>query len=133
MKRIGNDGMLKGATSGHFELAKALRNNLTEAEEKLWNVLSNKKFMGLKFRRQHPVGGFILDFYCHSLKLAIEIDGKIHLVPEVKIHDKERQQIIEDMGISVVRFTNEQIDKNLEQVLHKLNEVIETNKNKSPL
>ncbi|MBA3285904.1 MAG: DUF559 domain-containing protein, partial [Nitrosopumilus sp.] len=52
-------------------------------------------------RRQHPVAGFILDFYCHSLKFAIEIDGKIHLVPEVKLKDKERQKIIEEMGITV--------------------------------
>jgi imidazole glycerol-phosphate synthase subunit HisF len=124
MKRINNEDMFKGATPGHFGLAKVLRNNLTLAEEKLWNVLSNKKFHGLKFRRQHPIGGFILDFYCHSIKLAIEIDGNIHLLPDVKINDKERQIIIEEMGIKVVRFTNEQINEDVSSVLNALELVI---------
>ncbi|MGI8893865.1 MAG: endonuclease domain-containing protein [Bacteroidia bacterium] len=77
-------------------------------------------------RRQHPVAGFILDFYCHSLKFAIEIDGKIHLVPEVKLKDKERQKIIEEMGITVVRITNEQIIDDLAAVLNELQQVIKS-------
>jgi very-short-patch-repair endonuclease len=121
--------MFKGATPGHFELAKSLRKSQTTFEAKLWNVLSNKKFHGLKFRRQHSVGGFILDFYCHSIKLAIEIDGNIHLVSEVKINDKERQIIIEEMGIKVIRFTNEQIDNDLVWVLNELENILNNNGN----
>src|SRR5690606_13904305 len=69
------------------KLRKALRHNSTEAEEKLWQQLRNRKLSGLKFKRQYSVDQFVLDFYCSQLKLAIEVDGKIHLDKEVKDMD----------------------------------------------
>ena len=67
-----------------------LRNNLTEAEEVLWSFLRNRKLDGIKFRRQQPIEGFILNFYCNQSKLGIEIDGSIHSLREVAEYDAQR-------------------------------------------
>jgi len=72
------DDMFYGATASIFENAKRLRKNLTNAERIIWLELSGRKMKGLKFRSQHPIAGFIVDFYCHRAKLVIEIDGEIH-------------------------------------------------------
>jgi len=77
--------------------------------------------LGYRFRRQHPVGNFIVDFYCHKLKLVIEADGSIHNSEEAKIRDEERQKILETEGIKVIRFTNAEILKNGEEVIEKIN------------
>lgn len=90
MKNKYYKGMFNDANPTHFQLAKQLRRHSTEAEMKLWNVLSNKGFQDLKFRRQHPFGNFILDFYCHSIKLGIELDGEIHSSETQMEKDKER-------------------------------------------
>ena len=79
--------MFFGTYSRNFEYARENRMKSTPAEEQLWTELKNKKLKGLKFRRQHPVGIFILDFYCHSAKLAIELDGGYHLSVEQKEYD----------------------------------------------
>jgi imidazole glycerol-phosphate synthase subunit HisF len=99
-----------------FANAKELRNNPTHAEMLLWGYLKTKP-LGYKFRRQHPIGIYIADFYCHKLKLVIEVDGSIHSQQEVKEHDEERQRIIEEEGIKVIRFTNRQIECGLEDVI----------------
>ncbi len=74
--------MFYGATPLIFERANQLRKNQTESEKFLWEILKNKQMLGLRFKRQHPIDKFIADFYCHSLKLVIEVDGKIHFNPE---------------------------------------------------
>jgi imidazole glycerol-phosphate synthase subunit HisF len=79
---------------------------------------------GHKFRRQHPLGLYIADFYCHKLKIVIEVDGKIHEQKEVAENDIERQRSIESNGIAVIRFTNENILKQFETVVEKINEFI---------
>ena len=106
-----------------FERAKYLRNHLTNAEMKLWGYLRSKP-MGYKFRRQHPIGIYIVDFYCHSLKLVIEADGSIHNKQEVKEADHERQVSLEKDGLQVIRFTNNDILNNTEHVIEQINIIL---------
>ena len=100
-----------------FVRARNLRKEMTDAEKKLWKYLRGKKLEGYKFRRQHPVKQFILDFYCSQCKLAIEIDGGIHQNPEIKEHDKNRTAEIENMGIHLIRFTNQEVFEQINDVL----------------
>lgn len=116
-----------------FKKAEALRNNPTEAENLLWNYLRQNEF-GIKFRRQHPASIYVLDFYAHSIRLAIEIDGSIHGLEDVKRNDIERQKHLESLGIKFLRFSNEAIFKNLDKVIDTIKHTIETNlQNKSTL
>jgi phosphoribosylformimino-5-aminoimidazole carboxamide ribotide isomerase len=122
--------MFYGAHPLIFKRAEELRNNQTESEELLWNYL-RKNQLGLKFRRQHPASFYVLDFYAHSIKLAIEIDGNIHLLEEVKKNDSIRQKHLEELGIHFLRFTNVQIKENLEEVIHSIKEKIQTLNNQT--
>ena len=90
---------------------------MTEAEEILWANLRGRKLNNLKFRRQHPVGKFILDFYCHEKMLAVEVDGKIHETEDVKEKDDGRTYMLTEWGITVVRFSNEEVIDDLHTVL----------------
>jgi very-short-patch-repair endonuclease len=101
--------MYFGATPAIFKLAKELRKNETEAEKLLWSKLNKNQTLGLHFRRQHPINLFIADFYCPKIKLIIEIDGSIHDITEYQEHDIGRSDILNDFGITIIRFTNEQI------------------------
>jgi len=85
---------------------KHLRNHSTSAEAELWNILKNKKLGGLKFRRQHSVGKYILDFYCPELRLAIELDGEPHADLQNIIRDEERDSYLKDYDITVFRYEN---------------------------
>ena len=98
-----------GASRNIFEKAGELRNNMTEAENLLWVELKNRKIFKVKFRRQHPIDIFIVDFYCHEIKLVIEIDGEIHLEKEVAEYDDGRTHDLEKFGIKILRFTNDQV------------------------
>ena len=102
-----------GASPGIFQKAEMLRNKMTIQEEKMWNFLK-KKPLGYKFRRQHPFGIYILDFYCHSKRLCIEIDGKNHL--HQIDYDKERTQFINSFGVEEIRFLNENILNNFDKI-----------------
>ena len=113
------DGMFNGASHLIFEKANSLRKNMTDAEKTLWFYLKQNP-EGFKFRRQHPLGIYIADFYCHKVKLVIELDGDIHQNPEVKINDDIRQRNIEQEGIKVIRFTNEEIYNDLKMVSEKI-------------
>src|SRR5881394_1517038 len=101
-------GMFEGANHLIFQNAKELRGNMTAAETVLWMYLRNK-INGLKFRRQHPIGIYIADFYCHKAKLIIEVDGSIHNEPEIIKSDKARQKQLEVWGYRIVRFTNQEV------------------------
>lgn len=92
---------------------------MTAAEMALWLHL-RKGICDLKFRRQHPMGMYIADFFCHGAKLIIEVDGSVHNVPEVINADKERQNDLESWGYSVLRFTNNEVLKTPEIVLQKI-------------
>ena len=115
-----SDDMWKGASPQIFSNAKKLRDNQTEAEEKLWLAVKNNQLEGYKFRRQHPLSIYIADFYCHALKLVIEIDGGYHLVEEQRLLDKKRTIDIEFQGLKVIRFTNEEILLKLPEVIDKI-------------
>jgi very-short-patch-repair endonuclease len=96
---------------------KELRGRLTETKKILWTMLKNSKLAGHKFRRQHSVGYYILDFYCPSGKLAIELDGSQHYTDEGISKDKERDEHLKLLGINVLRFRNEEVKNNLTEVL----------------
>ena len=113
----------RGANDLLFQQARELRNNETHAELVLWGYLRTKP-SGYKFRRQHPYGIHILDFYCHKLKLVIEVDGSIHSEEEVKRNDEERQRILEADGLIIKRFTNKQVLKKLETVISDIDQYI---------
>ncbi len=111
-----------------FERAKYLRNHLTDAEIKLWGYLRTRP-MGFKFRRQHPIGIYIVDFYCHACQLVLEADGSIHEQIEIQKEDYERQKSLEADGLQVIRFTNSEILKNTEMVIEKINSLLKANIN----
>jgi very-short-patch-repair endonuclease len=98
---------------------RTLRNNLTPEEAILWNLLKNNK-LNYKFRRQHSTGNFVIDFYCATKRLAIELDGSQHL--DNIEHDQERTNYLENLGIKVIRFWNGDIKNNLDGVLMKIKE-----------
>lgn len=85
---------------------KELRNNLTTAEARLWSLLKNKKLDGRKFRRQHSIDSYIVDFYCPQEKLIIELDGQVHFNPICEEKDYKRDKIFENYGYKVLRFEN---------------------------
>ena len=95
---------------------------MTTAEVILWSKLKGKQIKGYKFRRQYSIDGYIVDFYCPKLRLAIEIDGPIHNKKDNKEYDKERQLYIQATGISFLRFTNQDVFKNLTKVLTKISD-----------
>lgn len=97
--------MHNGALKPLYQWAGELRDNATHAETILWGYLKQKP-MGYKFRRQHPYAVYILDFYCHALKLVIEVDGEIHNRKDVKENYAIRQKAIENDGLKVIRFEN---------------------------
>ncbi|PCJ57990.1 MAG: cytosine methyltransferase [Planctomycetota bacterium] len=94
-----------------------LRKTLTPAEAKLWTYIQGKQLDGRKFRRQHSVGRYILDFYCPSEKLAIELDGNGHLFPSGYEKDQKRDQHLSEQGITVLRFENKLVFENSDMVL----------------
>ena len=104
--------------------AKELRNEATPMEEKLWQAVRSKRLGGFKFRRQHPIGPYIVDFCCFEKRLVVEIDGGIH--QQQNGYDAARTLDLNDRGYTVIRFTNEEVDRRFGEVLKaikgKLNE-----------
>lgn len=112
-----------GAIPIIFKNAAKLRGKMTPTEKKRWEHLKTKPF-GFKYRRQHPIARYILDFYCHKLRISIEIDGDYHLDKEQKEKDNKRTQYINDLGISEIRFTYKQVNDEYQQVLETINDTI---------
>ena len=108
------------AKSDLFRLARVHRNNPTESERILWEHLRKFRSDGFVFRRQHPINIFIADFYCHKLRLVIEIDGEYHSKDKSLEYDDSRTGELERFGISVIRFKNEEVLNNCEAVLSKI-------------
>lgn len=102
------------------QFRKELRNNSTAAEATLWNFLKAKQLEGRKFRRQHSVENYILDFYCPAEKLAIELDGAGHYTSAGYEYDLERTEALKSHGIKVIRFENRAVFENLEAVLKEI-------------
>ena len=110
------------------ERARTLRKNMTVAERKLWRVLRNRKFLGLKFVRQKPLLRYIADFYCAELRLVIEIDGSFH----EKEYDDMRTDELRALDITVIRYTDDHIEYDLKNVLMHLSREISTIKSQRP-
>lgn len=106
------------------ERRKALRNNPTKYEELLWKRLVNKKLDGLKFRRQHSLNHYIVDFYCATHKLIIEVDGEIHNHPENQEKDRIRDKELKELGYHTLRFTNQQVELDIERVIKEIQNYI---------
>jgi very-short-patch-repair endonuclease len=103
-----------------YELARQLRQRQIPAEALLWQCLRNRQLNGLKFRRQHPLGRYIADFYCAEKRLVIELEGVIHQEPRQQQYDLIRQQEIKSRGLTVLRFTNEEVETKIELVLEQI-------------
>jgi very-short-patch-repair endonuclease len=106
-----------------LERAKELRREMTPAEKVLWQEFRGNK-LGVHFRRQQVIAGFISDFYCHKADLVIELDGSVHEDDEQKESDAERDKVLNEMGLRVVRIKNADVMKNLPGVLEKIRELI---------
>jgi len=104
--------------------ARDLRKNPTEAELKLWKELKKFRSKGVIFRRQHPIDIFIADFYCHALRLVIEVDGEIHENEQAREYDEGRSAELENHGIKVLRFINSEVLTGIEKVLTSINNSI---------
>ncbi|MGI0486939.1 endonuclease domain-containing protein [Pantanalinema rosaneae CENA516] len=113
---------IRGTNQQTEQAARRLRKQLTPAEARLWNVLQNRKLAGLKFRCQHPVGHFIVDFYCPAYKLVIEVDGSIH--SQQITYDEARTEQLQAFGYYVLRFSNEEVLTNLQSVLSQIIQTI---------
>ncbi len=112
--------MYYGAENITKERARELRKVMTHEELILWEHLRNKKMLGYKFRRQHPIDIYIADFYCHELKLVIEIDGEFHNNEDQECWDINRKAEFDRYGIRELRFANEQITDNITEVLNRI-------------
>ena len=101
-----------------IKLAQTMLKDMTAPEKKLWLKLKNKQIDGLRFRRQHPIGRYIADFYCHELKLVIELDGAIH--DDRKEYDENRDAFLKAGGYSLLRFSNNSIEDSIDDVVKKI-------------
>ncbi|HUH48207.1 MAG TPA: endonuclease domain-containing protein [Arenibacter sp.] len=108
-----------------------LRKNMTLAEAYLWKELQRKKLDGKKFRRQHGIGNYIVDFYCMEENLVIELDGKIHNSKSAIIYDEKRTAFLNNNGIMVIRFKNKMVFENLPDVLQEIRNSFKEHRNVS--
>ena len=115
--------MFYGAVKPIFQRAEELRKNPTHTELLLWQYLKANQ-LGVRFKRQHPIWMYIADFYCHRLRLVIEVDGSIHKAEDVKESDKIREEDIISFGIKVVRFNNDEIKNDVESVVEKIKAIV---------
>ncbi len=102
------------------EYRKFLRENMTMAEAFLWNFLKAKKLEGKRFTRQHSIGNYIVDFYCASEKLIVELDGQVHLNSTIEEKDLKRTSYLESLGFHVIRFENKMVFDFLPTVLKEI-------------
>ncbi len=106
--------------TGYKKFRRHLRNNLTSAEATLWKYLKNKQLDGRRFRRQFGVEKYVLDFYCPAEKLSIELDGNYYYTEHGQVHDVQRDQLLNQLGIKVIRFENQEVFENIEGVLEEI-------------
>ena len=125
--------MYFGASKETILFARYLRQNMTGAEKILWEHIRKEK-LGVKFRNQHPLYKYVVDFFCFELLLFIEVDGSIHTLTEIALNDKDREDNLLGLGLHVIRFTNDEIFSNIDKVLIDINYILsELQLLKSPL
>lgn len=103
-----------------LEFAKSMRHSATDAEHLMWQILRAKRFMNLKFRRQHVIQPYIVDFYCHEIGLVIELDGRQHGIDDAIEYDAERTNFLEALDLTVVRYWNHDVLGRMDVVLEDL-------------
>ena len=108
--------------ASHLDLKRQLRSNMTGPETRLWSRLRARQLQGLKFRRQHGIGPYIVDFYCPERSLVIEVDGDSHADADQVVKDRQREQYLQSLGLRIIRYINDDILKNLDGVLENLAE-----------
>ena len=118
-----NDNLHKAATGKLYQYGRELRQESTEAEKLLWAELRNRKLNGWKFRRQHPLDKFIVDFYCNEKKLVVELDGSVHSEKINKEYDEARTAMLSGLNVIVLRFKNEEVVNDIKDTLKKIREV----------
>ena len=118
MKKIDHD-MFLGAGGHLFEIARNLRAHETQAEQFLWSRLCSNQ-LGVRFRRQHPIYDYVADFYCHSHRIVIEVDGSVHNSDQASFDDSVRSRAFEEFNIKVMRFTNNDVLFAIEEVIRKI-------------
>jgi len=114
------DNLFQNAGGKQFEFGRELRKDKTATEYMLWEKLRGRRLEGFKFRRQHPIDRYIADFYCHEAALVVEVDGGIHLEKSNKEYDIERDNTLEKLGITTLRFTNEEVTSDMVAVLENI-------------
>jgi very-short-patch-repair endonuclease len=122
-KIINESKHLHGAELVVKHNARLLRKNMTPAEKILWNKLKKRQLLGLHFRRQHPFGIYVLDFFCSKLYLSIEVDGKRHL--SLKDKDLERTDYLRSAGVIEIRVLNSEVENRLDSVINKIINIIQ--------
>jgi very-short-patch-repair endonuclease len=110
--------------SHNKKFSRSLRNNLTDAENKLWQCIRNKQIEGVLFNRQKPVGQYIVDFYSAGAKLVIEVDGSRHFEDENDQKDRLRDEYLKSLGLKVLRFDNSEVLTNIEGVIDKILDIL---------
>jgi adenine-specific DNA-methyltransferase len=112
---------VRGKTSSQTVItARQLRGQLTDAEQILWSALRDSRLHGIKFRRQHPFGPYVLDFFCVKAQLDVELDGSVHMQPEQREYDDERTSYLNTHGLRVLRLRNEDITGKLDAVIKRI-------------
>ena len=106
--------------------SRSLRRNATDAERRLWALLRDRQLFGARFRRQHPVGRYILDFYCPERELVVEVDGGQHYSGEEAARDLARTAYLEGLGLRVLRFTNSEVLQEIDSVVTAIVEVLDS-------
>ena len=104
----------------NLKTKRLFRSHLTPAETRLWSRLRGKQFFGFKFRRQHGIGPYIVDFYCAAKSVVIEVDGDVHAQEVQAVKDEVRERFLRNLGLRIVRYTNDEILTNLDGVLENL-------------
>jgi very-short-patch-repair endonuclease len=112
--------MFYGANSTTIRTAAILRKNMTLSEILLWKRLRNRIIFKTKFRKQHPIGMFIVDFYCHEYRLVIEVDGEIHNNEKLNEYDDGRTAELNKFGIEVIRFSNDEVIYSIDSVISRI-------------
>jgi very-short-patch-repair endonuclease len=113
----------QAVTKEKLQRARELRHDMTPAEKILWDEVRANK-LGVHFRRQQIIAGFIVDFYCHAASLVIELDGGIHDAKDQKENDLEREKVLRELGLKVIRFRNEEVTGQLPDVLNTIREAL---------
>jgi cyclase len=126
---MNDNGMFHGATPNLFRAAEALRRQETVAEKLLWSRIRNNQ-LGVKFRRQHPILVYVVDFYCHSHKLIVELDGAKHYTEEGQFYDRLRDDDLEERGMRILRFENYRVVNHIDDVLAVINQMLLDSKSK---